>query len=103
VTWLVVVLLTIGAAGQRLIGMYAVGSLLERWPVMRELADLLPAAVVTALVAQLALSTAGDIDLDPRAAGIVVAGLLVWRRAPFVAVVVAAATTTALLRAAGWS
>ena len=100
-TWLVVALLTLGAAGQRLIGMYAVGSFLERRPALRELADLLPAAVVTALVAQLTLSTAGELRLDPRAVGMVVAGVLVWRRAPFVAVVLAAAATTALLRAMG--
>lgn len=34
-------------------------------------------------------------------AGVVVGGLLAWRRAPFVVVVVAAALTTALLRLAG--
>ncbi|MGF1598675.1 MAG: AzlD domain-containing protein [Acidimicrobiales bacterium] len=100
-TWLVVILLTLGAAGQRLLGMYAIGSLLERRPVVRDLADLLPAAVVTALVAQLTLSTAGELTVDARAAGLAVAGVLVWRRAPFVVIVVAAAATTALLRAVG--
>lgn len=38
-----------------------------------------------------------------RPAGIAVAGLALWWRAPFVVVVVAAAATTALLRLAGLS
>lgn len=98
-TWTVVALLTLGTAGQRLIGMFAIGSLLEHRPRLRELADLLPAAVVMALIAQLAFAKADSLVLDARAAGLAVAGMLVWRRAPFVAVVVAAAATTALLRA----
>lgn len=36
-----------------------------------------------------------------RPAGVVIAGLLAWRKAPFLLVVLAAATTTALLRLLG--
>lgn len=36
-----------------------------------------------------------------RLAGVLVAGVLAWKRAPFVAIVLAAAVTTALLRLAG--
>lgn len=36
-----------------------------------------------------------------RVAGVLVAGVLAWRRAPFVVIVLAAAITTALLRLAG--
>jgi branched-subunit amino acid transport protein len=36
-----------------------------------------------------------------RPAGVAVAGVLAWRRAPFVVIVLAAAATTALLRLAG--
>jgi hypothetical protein len=46
---------------------------------------------------------AGDqrLVLDARAAGLAVAVIATWRRAPFVVVVVAAAVVTALVRAIG--
>ncbi len=98
-SWLVVVLLAVGSAGQRLVGMYAVGSQLDRRPFLKELADLLPVAVVAALVAQLTVGRGQGLTVDARAVGLAVAALLVWRRAPFVVVVVAAAATTAAIRA----
>jgi hypothetical protein len=39
------------------------------------------------------------LQLDARVAGLVVAGVLVWRRAPFLVVIVAAAAVTAAVRA----
>ncbi len=98
-SYLAVALLAIGTAGQRLAGMFLVGPWLTRRPLLERIADLIPAAVVMALVAQLSFTTKGSLVIDERAAGIIVAGLLVWRRAPFIVVVLAAAATTALLRA----
>jgi hypothetical protein len=95
------VLLTVGTLGQRLIGFFAIGSLVDRNPRLRLVADLLPAAVVTALVVQLGMVTNGRFVIDARAAGLAVAALLVWRRAPLVVVAVAAAMTTATIRAFG--
>ena len=60
---------------------------------------LLPAAVVMAVIVQLSVAEGRSLVVDARLAGMVVAALLVWRRAPFLAVVVAAALTTAGLRA----
>ncbi|GAB2752870.1 AzlD domain-containing protein [Salinifilum aidingensis] len=54
---------------------------------------LLGAFVVTS-----AAFEAGEFAGVERVAGVAVGGVLAWRRAPFVAVVVAAAATTALLR-----
>jgi branched-subunit amino acid transport protein len=61
------------------------------------------AAVVllTALVATSALLEGPGFAGAARPAGVAVAGVLAWRRAPFVAVVVAAAVTTAGLRLLG--
>jgi branched-subunit amino acid transport protein len=61
---------------------------------------LLPPALLTALIA---VSTFGAADgkgltLDARAAGIAAAIVAVWRRAPFVVVIVVGAAVTALLR-----
>ncbi len=60
--------------------------------------DLLPAALLAALAL---VSTAGDgqsIVIDARLVGMVVAGVALLRRAPFVVVVVVASAATALVR-----
>jgi branched-subunit amino acid transport protein len=61
-----------------------------------------PAVVLlAALVATSALLEGAEFAGAARPAGVAVAGVLAWRRAPFVAVVVAAAVTTAGLRLLG--
>ncbi len=67
-------------------------------PRVRRVAALLPVALLAALIA---LQTATDgkaIVVDARLAGLAVAVLAQWRRAPFLVVVGAACATTALLR-----
>jgi branched-subunit amino acid transport protein len=59
---------------------------------------LVPAALLSALVVQGTLTAGQDLVLDERAAGVGVAVVLAWRRAPFIVIVTAAALTTALLR-----
>ena len=94
-----IVALAVGAWGQRLAGAFLVGPLLSRRPVLARAASLIPAAVVTAVIVQLSVARGQDLVIDARLAGVAVAGVLVWRRAPFIVVVVAAAATTAALRA----
>ena len=65
---------------------------------LRQTIDLLPAALLAALVV---VSTVGDgqsIVIDARLVGLLVAGLALARRAPFVVVVIAASAATALVR-----
>ena len=65
---------------------------------------LLEAAAVillAALVATTALTQGHGFAGLARPAGVLVAGVLAWRRAPFLVVVIAAAAVTALLRLAG--
>ena len=97
-TWLAIVLLAPGVWSQRLLGMFAGGLLLDRVPLFARLATLIPAAVVGAVIIQLTVADGRSLTLDARAAGMLVAGVLVWRRAPVIVVVVAAAVVTALLR-----
>ena len=97
-SWTVVWLLTAGVMAQRLFGMFAGGALLARVPALARLASLIPAAVVAAVIVQLTVASGTSLVLDARLAGVAVAGVLVWRRAPFVVVIVAAAVVTALLR-----
>ncbi|WP_054248033.1 AzlD domain-containing protein [Rhodococcus opacus] len=61
------------------------------------------AAVVllTALVGTTALTEAHDLAGVARPTGVVVAGILAWRKAPFVVVVLSAAATAAGLRLLG--
>lgn len=63
------------------------------------------AAVVllTALVATTALTEGHGLSGPARPLGVACAGLLAWRRAPFLVVVLGAAAATALLRLAGVS
>ena len=69
-------------------------------PLVRRIADLIPVALLCALVAVQAFSTDRSLTLDARLAG-VAAGVVALRlRAPFLLVVAVAATTTALLRLA---
>ncbi|SEF23426.1 Branched-chain amino acid transport protein (AzlD) [Amycolatopsis pretoriensis] len=80
-------------------------------PVLRSRVKLSPraerlmalAAVVllAALVAVSALTEGHGFAGFARPAGVLVAGVLAWRKAPFVLVVLAAAATAALLRLAG--
>lgn len=67
----------------------------------RRLLPMAAAALLTALAVTAALMEAATFAGFARPAGVLVGGLLAWRRAPFVVVVVVAAATAALLRLAG--
>lgn len=98
-TTISIILLALGVWGQRLAGMFLVGPALERRPVLSKAAGLIPAAVICAVIVQLTVADGTSLVVDERLAGLSVAGLLVWRKAPFIVVVVAAAAVTAMLRA----
>ncbi len=97
-SWAVIALLAGGVAAQRWLGIFVGGAVLARVPVLAKLASLIPAAVVAAVIVQLTVGSGRSLVVDERLAGMAVAGVLVWRRAPFVVVIVAAAATTAVLR-----
>lgn len=97
-TWAIVALLAAGVWAQRLLGMFVGGPVLSRQPALGRLATLIPAAVVMAVVVQLTVASGTSLGVDARLVGMSAAGVLVWRRAPFVVVVIAAAAATALVR-----
>ena len=68
---------------------------------LKDVIELLAPAVLAALVATQALATGDRLVLDERAAGMAAAGACVALRAPILATLVAAALTTAVLRALG--
>lgn len=68
---------------------------------VQTLIDLLPAALLASLAI---VSTVGDgraVVLDARLVGLIVAGVALRRRAPFVVVIVLASAATAAVRALG--
>lgn len=64
------------------------------------LLEIAAVVLLTALVAVTAFTQGHSFAGFARPAGVAVAGVLAWRKAPFIVVVLAAAITTALLRLA---
>ncbi len=60
--------------------------------------DLLPAALLASLAVVSTLGDGRTVVLDARVVGLVVAGVALWRRAPFVLVIVLASAATAVTR-----
>ena len=97
--WAAVVVAGVGCYLLKLAGMSVPASVLER-PVVRRVADLIPVALLSALVAVQVFSDGQRLVLDERAAGLAAAVVLLLLRAPFLLVVFGAAATAALLRLA---
>jgi len=95
-----VAILAAGTYGCRLAGQL-LRSRIRFPPHVVRLLETAAVTLLTALVAITAL-TAGHATAGlARPAGVAVAGLLAWRKAPFIAVVLAAAATAAVLRLLG--
>lgn len=96
-SWWPVIALCAGTYGLKALGL-AVGGRLDPAVAERWRLELLVVPILAALIAVQTFSTGDRLVLDARAPALLVAALLVWRRAPFVVVAVAAAATAALLR-----
>lgn len=105
-SWSAIVVLAVGAYACKALGTEGLSRLgriegggppwLARgFPVV---AGLVPAALFAALVAVQTLEADGALAVDARLVGVGGAGIAVWRRAPFVVVVVSAMAVTALIR-----
>jgi branched-subunit amino acid transport protein len=97
VSWWPVIVLCAGAYGLKALGL-AVGGRLDPAVAQRWRLELLVVPILAALIAVQTLSSGHRIVLDARAPALLVAAVLVWRRAPFVVVAIAAAATAAALR-----
>jgi branched-subunit amino acid transport protein len=97
VTWTLVLVLFAGAYAFKVTGLVILGGRTLPAVVDRCLA-LIPAAVVTALVVKDTFSNGQALVLDARAAGIAVAAVAAWRRAPLIVVIVLGAAVTAVVR-----
>lgn len=96
--WIGVLVGALGCYLLKVAGMSLPARVLEDARV-RRIGDLLPVALLSALIAGQALADGDGLGLDvPRLAAVAAAGVLVRLRAPFLVVVAAAAATAALLR-----
>jgi branched-subunit amino acid transport protein len=94
---IVLIVMTVGTFALKSAGPLVLGD--RTLPLrVQQVVDLLPAALLAALTI---VSTVGDgraVVLDARLVGLVVAGVALWRRLPFVVVVLLASAATALTR-----
>jgi uncharacterized membrane protein len=98
--WAAVLVGSLGTYATKLVGYFLPRSVLERAPV-RRVAALLPVALLAALVAVQTFADGQALVIDARLAGLAAAVIALMLRAPFLVVVVVAAVTAAILRAAG--
>jgi branched-subunit amino acid transport protein len=90
--WLTVALCAITTFAIRVFGPFAVGTR-ELHPRTTRVLALLPAALLAALVVTETVIVDGELDIDAR-----LAGVLLWRGASVIWVVIGAAAVTAALR-----
>jgi branched-subunit amino acid transport protein len=93
----VLIVMTVGTFALKSAGPLVLGARSLPTGVQR-VVDLLPAALLAALAVVSTLGNGQSIDVDARLVGLVTAGLALWKRAPFVVVIVVASAATALTR-----
>ena len=95
--WWAILSAGVGCYALKLAGMSIPAAVLER-PLVERIADLIPVALLAALVAVQVFARGTHLVLDARAAGLGFAVVALMLRAPFLVVVIVAALTAALLR-----
>ena len=99
--WVAVLVTAAGCYALKLTGLVVPGSVLAN-PRVRRFAELVPIALLAALVAVQSFAVGQSLTIDPaRLAGLGAAVVALLLRAPFLVVIVVAAGTAAVLRALG--
>jgi branched-subunit amino acid transport protein len=96
-TWAAILVTAAGCYLLKLAGLSVPPRVLER-PLVERVADLIPVALLAALVAVQVAGSGHHLVLDARALGLAVAVGLLLLRAPFLVVVFGAALAAALVR-----
>ena len=97
-TWAVVVAAAVGCYALKLAGLSVPARLLDH-PVVQRVAELVPVALLAALVAVQTVASGQSLVADARLAGVAAAAVAVLLRAPFLLVVVLAVAVAAAVRA----
>jgi branched-subunit amino acid transport protein len=95
--WAAILGTAVGCYLLKLAGLSVPSTVLEH-PVVHRVADLMPVALLAALVAVQVFADGPALTIDARAAGLVAAVVALLLRAPFIVVVLVAAATAALVR-----
>ena len=98
--WAAILATGVGCYLLKLAGLSVPPRVLER-PLVERVADLIPVALLAALIAVQVFSDGHSLALDARALGLGVAVVLLLLRAPFLVVVFGAALVAALVRLLG--
>lgn len=97
-TWPFIFVLAGGAYAFKVLGMVIIGDR-SLPPMLERCLNLIPAALLPALIISGTFANARHLEIDARAAGLAAAILAAWRKAPLIAVIFIGAAVTALLRA----
>jgi branched chain amino acid efflux pump len=97
VTWAAILVAGAGCYLLKLAGLSVPPRVLER-PLVERIADLLPVALLSALIGVQVLGSGQHLVLDARLVGLGAAVVALLLRAPFIVVVLVAATSAALVR-----
>ena len=101
--WGAVILASLLVYSWKLIGAYVPQRFMEH-PLIARIASLLTVALMAGLIAVQGITSAGQIQLDARVPALLLAGVLTWRRVPFIVMVAVSAALAACLRAfLGWN
>lgn len=95
--WLAVIVAALACGALKQVGYLVPARWLEGVRTARTV-DLLTVGLLAALVAVQTLGSGSDIVVDARVPALIAAGILLWLRAPFLVVVLAAAAVAAALR-----
>jgi branched-subunit amino acid transport protein len=96
-TWAAILVTAVGCYLLKLTGLSVPAKVLER-PLVQRIADLLPVALLSALIGVQVLGEGSRLVLDARLVGLAVAVAALLLRAPFVVVVFSAALAASLVR-----
>lgn len=96
-TWAAILVAAAGCYLLKLAGLSVPPKVLQR-PLVARIADLLPVALLSALIGVQVVGSGAHLVLDARLVGLAVAVVALLLRAPFIVVVLAAALSAALVR-----
>jgi branched-subunit amino acid transport protein len=96
-TWAAILVTAVGCYLLKLTGLSVPAKVLER-PLVQRIADLLPVALLSALIGVQVLGEGSRLVLDARLVGLAVAVAALLLRAPFIVVVFSAALAASLVR-----
>lgn len=99
--WTTILIASAIVAATKFIGFVLPARFTEN-PVVQHVSDAVTVALLAALVVIQTAGAGSAVTIDARLAAVFVAGLMLWRKAPFIVVIVVAALVAAGIRLLGW-